>query len=102
MARPVSAARAEDQRLVEAEAAREGDLLQPGLEDGHRRLGYKILAGLLWSHAHCPGAAHVVKTDDNVVVDLPALVAATSARPPDSSVVLCGCGPPHRNMKTLR
>ena len=38
-----SAARtAGDQRLLEAEAGEQGDILQCGVEDGHRRLGYKV------------------------------------------------------------
>ena len=31
-----------DQRLLEAEAGQQGDILQCGVEDGHRRLGYKV------------------------------------------------------------
>ena len=31
-----------DQRLLESEAGQEWDILQCGVEDGHRRLGYKV------------------------------------------------------------
>ena len=91
----------------EADLAREhglhGDILHTSLEDGHRRLGYKILSGYIWTHLSCGEASHVVKTDDNVVLDLHALLSATLAAPrPDGLSVLCGCGPPHRNMKALR
>ena len=80
-----------------------GDILHTSLEDGHRRLGYKILSGYIWTHLSCGEASHVVKTDDNVLMDLPALLSATlSPGRPDGLSVLCGCGPPHRNMKTLR
>ena len=89
----------------EADLAREhglhGDILHTSLEDGHRRLGYKILSGYIWTHLSCSEASHVVKTDDNVVMDLPALLRlATHPLPRDS--VTCGAGTPHRNHKTLR
>ena len=45
VAEPVTEDRAEVQRWLETEAEAWGDILQPGLEDGHRKLGYKILAG---------------------------------------------------------
>ena len=80
-----------------------GDILHTSLEDGHRRLGYKILSGYIWTHLSCGGASHVVKTDDNIILDLPGLVSASLAPgPPLDLNVLCGCGPPHRNMKTMR
>ena len=92
----------------EADLSREhdlhGDILHTSLEDGHRRLGYKILSGYIWTHLWCGEASHVVKTDDNVLLDIPALLSVTlsAGRSPDGLSVLCGCGPPHRNMKTLR
>ena len=45
VAEPVTEDREEVQRWLETEAEAWGDILQPGLEDGHRKLGYKILAG---------------------------------------------------------
>ena len=77
------------------------DIVHTSLEDGHRRLGYKILSGYIWSYLHCQEAEHVVKTDDNVVMDMEALMSMTSHQMPKNSVT-CGSGTPHRNMKTLR
>ena len=89
----------------EADLAREhglhGDILHTSLEDGHRRLGYKILSGYIWTHLSCGEASHVVKTDDNVVMDLPALLRL-AAHPLPGDSVTCGAGTPHRNHKTLR
>ena len=78
-----------------------GDILHTSLEDGHRRLGYKILSGYIWTHLSCGEASHVVKTDDNVVMDLPALLRL-AAHPLPRDSVTCGAGTPHRNHKTLR
>ena len=78
------------------------DIVHTSLLDGHRRLGYKILSGYIWSYLNCHQAKYVAKTDDNVVIDLPRLIATVSSKSPDDKKVMCGCGPPHRNMKTLR
>ena len=89
----------------EADLSREhdlhGDILHTSLEDGHRRLGYKILSGYIWTHLWCGEASHVVKTDDNVLMDLAALLRLASHPLPGNSIT-CGAGTPHRNHKTLR
>ena len=87
---------------LEEEHHHHGDILQTSLLDGHRRLGYKILAGYVWTHLHCPGVDHVLKTDDNVLMDLSLVVEVSREKPPEDSVIVCGSGPPHRNMKTQR
>ena len=55
---------------VLAESEAEGDLLFPDLSDGHERLSYKVLSGLVWAYLQCSQARYVAKTDDNVVLDL--------------------------------
>ena len=86
---------------LEKEHDQHGDILQTSLLDGHRRLGYKILSGYVWAHLHCPAVGHVVKTDDNVEMDLSRLKEVTREEMRDNSIS-CGSGTPHRNMKTLR
>ena len=86
---------------LDKEHSLHGDILHTSLEDGHRRLGYKILSGYIWNHLSCGGTSHVVKTDDNVLMDLPALLRLASHPLPDNSLT-CGAGTPHRNHKTLR
>ena len=87
---------------LEKEHDQHGDILQTSLLDGHRRLGYKILSGYVWAHLHCPAVGWVSKTDDNVEMDLSLLVELGIEKAPDDSVIVCGSGPPHRNMKTKR
>ena len=45
--------------------------------------------------------SHVVKTDDNVVMDMTSLFLMTKTNLPEDSIT-CGSGTPHRNMKVLR
>ena len=87
---------------LEQEHHQHADILQTSLLDGHRRLGYKILTGYVWAHQHCPHVEHVLKTDDNVVMDLNLMMELTTEKRPDDRVIVCGSGPPHRNMKTKR
>ena len=55
-------------------------LVQVGVTDGHRLLGYKILAGHVWAFHHCQTASQVAKSDDNVELDMEGLVSSLQAR----------------------
>ena len=95
----------EDQKMLEEEHDENGDIVQSSLEDGHRKLGYKILSGYVWSYLHCAGARMVAKTDDNVELDMDKLEAMVRARMKngvDENFMACGSGTQHRNMKPLR
>ena len=62
---------AEEQEEVEEEARRHGDILQAGLEETYRMTTYKVLLGLAWAGRWCSEETrHLVKTDDNAVIDL--------------------------------
>ena len=50
------------QGQLEAEQVRHGDIVQVGVADGHRLLGYKILAGHVWAFHHCQTASQVAKS----------------------------------------
>lgn len=80
------------------------DIVHSSLRDGHRRLGYKILSGYIWAYLNCPEAKYVLKTDDNVVMDLSLLISTTitSKTYLDDDTILCGSGPPHRNQRSIR
>lgn len=58
-----------------AEAAAHGDLVQAAFRDTYRNLTLKTLSGLAWARRHCPGARYVLKTDDDVYVNVPELVS---------------------------
>ena len=68
------------QGQLEAEQVRHGDIVQVGVADGHRLLGYKILAGHVWAFHHCQTASQVAKSDDNVELDMEGLVSSLQAR----------------------
>ena len=65
VAEPVNGDR-EDREEVQGRLIREavamGDILQPGLEDGHRKLGYKIISGE-WRIQYC----HLLFTEQIMV-----------------------------------
>ena len=91
------------QKYLEEEDEQFGDILQSDIVDGHRRLGYKILTGYVWSYLRCGEVGLVGKTDDNVVLDLETLLTTRQGREGElARRVLCGSGTPHRNMKPLR
>ena len=63
-----------EQKVLEDESRIFGDIVQCDVEDGHRRLGYKILCGHIWSHQHCAGVKHVIQSDDSVIIDTDKMV----------------------------
>ncbi|XP_049746062.1 beta-1,3-galactosyltransferase 4 [Elephas maximus indicus] len=57
------------------EAAMQGDILQAAFQDSYRNLTLKTLSGLNWANKHCPMARYILKTDDDVYVNVPELVS---------------------------
>ncbi|XP_007937514.1 beta-1,3-galactosyltransferase 4 [Orycteropus afer afer] len=57
------------------EAAAQGDILQAAFQDSYRNLTLKTLSGLNWANKHCPMARYILKTDDDVYVNVPELVS---------------------------
>lgn len=94
----------EDQEMLEKEHVDHADIVQSSLEDGHRKLGYKILSGYVWTYQHCSGVKMVAKTDDNVELDMDKLetMVMNEREDMDDNFIACGSGTQHRNMKPLR
>lgn len=57
------------------ESAAHGDILQAAFQDSYRNLTLKTLSGLNWASKHCPMARYILKTDDDVFVNVPELVS---------------------------
>ena len=60
----------EAQRHIEAENAAHKDLVQGEFSDTYANLSYKNIMGKLWVSEYCEQAEFVVKTDDDMYVDL--------------------------------
>ena len=90
-----------DQILLETEHESYGDIVQPSLVDGHRRLGYKILMGYVWAYTRCRQVEYVAKTDDNVVLDMDRLINILKDRKGTSKDFIA-CSVPSRNIATGR
>ena len=58
------------QRSLEMESRRHGDLVQGDFLDTYHNLSYKAIMGNLWVAEFCSQAQFVVKTDDDMYVDL--------------------------------
>ncbi|XP_004485336.2 beta-1,3-galactosyltransferase 4 [Dasypus novemcinctus] len=57
------------------ESAAEGDIIQAAFQDSYRNLTLKTLSGLSWAVQHCPAARYILKTDDDVYVNVRELVS---------------------------
>ncbi|XP_021485480.2 beta-1,3-galactosyltransferase 4 [Meriones unguiculatus] len=58
-----------------AESAAQEDILQASFQDSYRNLTLKTLSGLNWANKYCPMARYILKTDDDVFVNVPELVS---------------------------
>ncbi|XP_006860613.1 PREDICTED: beta-1,3-galactosyltransferase 4 [Chrysochloris asiatica] len=64
-----------DEHGLQSEAEAQGDILQAAFQDSYRNLTLKTLSGLNWANKHCPMARYILKTDDDVYVNVPELVS---------------------------
>ena len=83
------------------EHADHGDIVHTSLADGHRRLGYKILSGYIWTYQHCPHVSYAAKTDDNVVLDMQSLMNSVDNKQYEHNQFVA-CTSPNRRTKVLR
>ncbi|XP_049864716.1 beta-1,3-galactosyltransferase 4-like [Schistocerca gregaria] len=65
----------ERQARLDAENRRHGDLVQGNFRDSYRNMTYKHVMALKWAAYHCPGARYLLKADDDVFVNAPALLS---------------------------
>jgi len=82
-----------DQSLLVTEHEKNGDIIQTSLPDGHRKLGYKILTGYVWSWLYCNTVSWVAKTDDNVELDMERLTDRLMRRKVGGKIFLCSNSP---------
>ncbi|XP_015120459.1 beta-1,3-galactosyltransferase 5 isoform X1 [Diachasma alloeum] len=51
-----------------------GDIIQGNFLDAYRNMTYKHVMALKWATYHCPSAKYILKLDDDVFVNIPAMV----------------------------
>ncbi|NXH52374.1 B3GN5 glucosaminyltransferase, partial [Rhabdornis inornatus] len=82
---PPSSSSSDTQRELLAEWRQHGDILQGDFGDTYANLTWKTLLLLRWARACCEGAAFLLKADDDVFVNAPAVathLATWPAAPP--------------------
>ncbi|NXW68576.1 B3GT4 galactosyltransferase, partial [Hirundo rustica] len=72
---------APSQRSLLAESRRHGDILQGDFADSYANLTLKTLLLLRWARSCCAGAPFLLKADDDVFVNVPAIATYLSAWP---------------------
>uniref|UniRef100_A0A452EG18 Hexosyltransferase n=1 Tax=Capra hircus TaxID=9925 RepID=A0A452EG18_CAPHI len=78
------------------ESAAHGDIMQAAFQDSYRNLTLKTLSGLSWADRHCPTARYILKTDDDVFVNVPELVSELVRRGGRWEQWETGVGPPRK------
>lgn len=78
------------QRQLEAEAKTQGDVIQGSFSDSYHNVTLRDLMGLRWAWEYCPQARLVMRMDDDVSVDVYALVDAVERHYPRLTTTI-GC-----------
>ena len=58
------------QTKIDEESSRYGDIVQGGFIDSYHNLTYKSTMGFRWAAERCRNAKYVLKTDDDIVINL--------------------------------
>ena len=66
-----------------------GDIVQKDFKDTYRNLSYKTVAGLSWVSTYCTKAKFVLKTDDDIFVNMFTLLKHLQARVGAKRLLLC-------------
>lgn len=61
------------ERAIKAEARKYGDILQFNFLENYYNITLKAISLLKWSYRHCGQSRYMVKTDDDVIVNMPML-----------------------------
>ncbi|ELT96381.1 hypothetical protein CAPTEDRAFT_184731 [Capitella teleta] len=70
--------RENDRVLVESSDY--GDIIQGDFHESYRNMTLKSLLGLKWVHEYCPSAKYIIKSDDDMVVNIPTLLKVIHKR----------------------
>ncbi|KAF6036998.1 hypothetical protein EB796_004697 [Bugula neritina] len=58
------------QNIIRYESETYGDIVQESFLDSYRNLTYKAIEGAKWTSTYCKSAKLILKTDDDIVVDV--------------------------------
>lgn len=76
-----------------------GDLVQEDFPESFEHLALKSVMGLKWVVTRCPGADFALKTDDDILVHVPNLLAALEEASPLGDAILCRSNPVRRILR---
>ncbi len=64
----------QNDQLVQSEMRSFGDIVNGSFKEAYRNATYKTLLGFKWAHFHCQQAKYILKADDDVFINLFALM----------------------------
>ncbi|KAK3751204.1 hypothetical protein RRG08_023961 [Elysia crispata] len=77
-----------EQLEIFSEHASSGDIVQAKFEDTFRNLTFKAVTFMAWANAHCAQAQYVVKVDDDMFVDMFAVIFKIIPKMADKSYAM--------------
>ncbi|KAF7993057.1 hypothetical protein HCN44_005838 [Aphidius gifuensis] len=77
-----------DNDLVSIEADKYGDIIQENFHDSYNNLTIKVGMILKWVNKNCKGIKYLMKTDDDMFVNIDNLLTALSSKPHDTNILI--------------
>jgi hypothetical protein len=84
------------QEQIDQESTEYGDIIQEDFVDAYRNMTYKSICGFRWATTFCDNAKYIVKTDDDVLIDMFLLLKmlrsndnSTSWKAPKEGFLMC-------------
>ncbi|XP_036355922.1 beta-1,3-galactosyltransferase 5-like isoform X2 [Octopus sinensis] len=78
-----------DDTMLSKEANIYKDIVQADFKDSYRNLTFKTITMLGWVSRHCPHVKHVMKTDDDMWVNIPRIIETFKEQPLHKTVAGC-------------
>lgn len=76
------------QQLISMEAAKYGDIIQENFQDSYHNLTIKVGMILKWVNKNCQGIKYLMKTDDDMFINIENLLTVLSSKPNDTNILI--------------
>ena len=79
----------DEQRIIDEEYKRYGDIVQGDFIDDYRNLTYKAILGLQFISSYCSHVPYTIKSDDDVFANIFKIMQLTEERGPRNRFLVC-------------
>ena len=87
-----------ENQKIQNESYKYGDIIQGSFREDYKNMTLKSLLGLKWVATHCPHVKYILKSDDDMLINIPYLLELLDNQPLERTII----GPYCPHSKVLR